>query len=68
MENVNYERKLELENEELVEKVHQYQKGIIKIRKYSEDSAGNVDNPKVPNKEDILEVYRKLSELLKIGV
>lgn len=68
MENVSYERKLELENEELVEKVHQYQKGIIEIRKYIKDSAGNVDNPKVPNKEDILEVYRKLSELLKVGV
>ncbi|MEX3914386.1 hypothetical protein AB4672_21675 [Bacillus paralicheniformis] len=68
MENVNYERRLELENEELAEKVHQYQKGIIEIRKYIEDSIGNDDNPKVPNKEDILEVYRKLSELLKIGV
>ncbi|MEC0383420.1 hypothetical protein P8818_00605 [Bacillus velezensis] len=68
MENVNYERRLELENEELAEKVHQYQKGIIEIRKYIEDSTGNTDNPKTPTKDDILEVYRKLSELLKVGV
>lgn len=67
MENANYERGLELENE-LAEKVHQYKKGIIEIRKYIEDSTGNTDNPKTPTTEDILEVYRKLSELLKIGV
>ncbi|KIU04395.1 hypothetical protein SC09_contig8orf00025 [Bacillus subtilis] len=68
MENANYERRLELENEELAEKVHQYQKGIIEIRKYIEDSTGNTDNPKTSTTGDILEVYRKLSELLKIGV
>lgn len=60
MENANYERRLELENEELAEKVHQYKKGIIEIRKYIEDSTGNTDNPKTPTTEDILEVLPKI--------